>query len=103
MGGALTKFDISDNTILADGGKALAAALKNNQVMKELNLASNRLGQRDGGRRWETDLSGVVAISDAIPTMGALVSLDLSQNDIPAERVAKALKTVCKAKNTRLK
>ena len=35
--GALVKFDISNNKIRAEGGKALAEALKNNQVMTELN------------------------------------------------------------------
>ena len=65
------KFDISNSNVCAAGGKALAAALNANQVMTELNLACNSLGlvkQFSGA-----DLSGVIAISDAIPTMGALV------------------------------
>jgi hypothetical protein len=81
---ALVKFDISGNTILAAGGQALAAAIKNNQVLTELNIGSNRLGQRinDADTLYETDVSGVIAISNAIPTMGALTSLNISDNNI---------------------
>ena len=42
--------------------------------MKELNIASNRLGLNSS---FYSDISGVVAISDAISTMGALEKLDL--------------------------
>eukprot|EP00935_MAST-01C_sp_MAST-1C-sp1_P001580 g1580.t1 len=77
--GALVKFDISKNEIRAEGGKALAEALKNNQVMTELNISDNLLS-RNTGRN--ADLSGVIAIGDAIPTMGALTSLDISTNNL---------------------
>eukprot|EP00935_MAST-01C_sp_MAST-1C-sp1_P000641 g641.t1 len=69
---ALVKFDISSNTLCAEGGKAIAEALKNNQVMTELNIASNYLGEDLYDK---PDMSGVVAISNAIPTMGALAKL----------------------------
>jgi hypothetical protein len=55
--GALTKFDISDNSILAEGGKALAEALKGNQVITELSAAGNRLAQKVSGGRYFTDRS----------------------------------------------
>jgi hypothetical protein len=44
-------------------------------VITELNIAGNYLGLdgRDG-----TDLSGVIALADVIPEMGALTSLDVS-------------------------
>ena len=53
-------------------------ALNGNQVMTELNLAGNSLGLV----KWKgaADMSGVIAVSDAIPTIGALTSLDISKN-----------------------
>lgn len=41
--GALVKFAISKNWLRAQGAKALAEALKGNQVMQELDIADNRL------------------------------------------------------------
>lgn len=79
--GALVKFDISINCLKAEGGKALADALKDNTVMQELNIASTVLS--DYGR----DMSGVVAICGAIPTMGALVSANLLNNKMDVEQV----------------
>ena len=40
---AMTTFAISSNDIRAGGGKALAAGLKGNQVITELNISSNTL------------------------------------------------------------
>jgi hypothetical protein len=77
--GALTKFDISSNNIRAEGGKALAAVLKGNQVITEFNLGGNSLGYNSAGNG---DTSGVIAIADAIPDMGALTSLNLASNAI---------------------
>ena len=65
--------------------------------MKELNLASNRLGQRDGGGNWISDMSGVIALGDAIPTMGALAKLTVRDNglcnDASGQALAEMLKT----------
>ena len=69
---ALVKLDASHNEIRAEGGKALAEALKDNKIMKELNIASNNLGYDFNDN---TDMSGVIAISNAIPTMGALETI----------------------------
>ena len=80
--GALVKFTISDNDLRAEGGKALAEALKDNTIMKELNIAKNNLSYNAHAN---TDTSGVIAISDAIPTMGALTSLNLANNQISVE------------------
>ena len=68
---ALEKFDISDNALYGEGTKILAEALSGNQVMVELNLARNRMG---------TD--GAMDIAKTIPTMGALTSLNVSNNYI---------------------
>jgi hypothetical protein len=79
---AMTTFAISSNDIRAGGGKALAAGLKGNQVITELNISSNTLSYDPGGNR---DTSGVIAIADAIPDMGALTKLDISENVLRAE------------------
>ena len=70
------KFDISKNGLYAAGGKAIAEALSRNQVMTELNLARNDLGLAKW--RGDADMTGVSAIANAIPTMGALTSLTIS-------------------------
>ena len=70
----LVKFDISENNIRPLGAPYLAKALTNHPVMKELNIAGNNL--------YYNDMSGGIAISDAIKTMGALTSLNISKNCI---------------------
>ena len=72
---ALVKFDISNNKLFADGGKALAEALKGNNVMQELIIAENLLRYNSS---FDSDMSGVIAVSDAIPTMGALAKFTFS-------------------------
>ena len=73
----MTKFDISSNDIRAEGGKALAEGLKGNQVIKELNFSGNKLGYDPSGY---TGTSGIIAIADVIPGMGAMTSLNLASN-----------------------
>jgi hypothetical protein len=97
--GAMTKINISSNDLRAEGGKALAAGLKGNQVITELNISSNtRLGVNsdyddfDGDHGPEEDVSGVIAIADAIPDMEALSKFDISSNALRAYG-AKALAT----------
>jgi Ran GTPase-activating protein (RanGAP) involved in mRNA processing and transport len=89
--GALTKFDISKNRFYAAGAKALAEGLKCNQVMTELKLAGNSMGQRSGGWDAESDMSGVIALADAIPDMGALSILNMSKNGMKGTEAGKAL------------
>jgi Ran GTPase-activating protein (RanGAP) involved in mRNA processing and transport len=94
--GALLQFDISKNHLRAEGGGALAEALKGNQVMTELNVADNMLvWDADPHGPDDTDMSGIVAFADVIPGMGAMTSLDLSSNGIGSEgavHVAEAIK-----------
>ena len=76
-------------------------------MLASLNISDNWLDRKkpylnldfDGNG---TDMSGVVAISKAIPTMGALASLDLSQNEIPAEQMD-PIKALCESKQIALK
>jgi hypothetical protein len=78
--GAFTKFDISRNCLCVEGAKVLAAALKGNQVMTELNVAGNDMDLIPGGRRGE--MSGIVALADVISGMGALSVLNLAKNKL---------------------
>ena len=72
--GALLVLSLNSNSLGPDGGKALAEGLRGNSVIEELNIAHNDLAD------YGTDMSGVVAIADVIPGMGALSSLNLSSN-----------------------
>ena len=82
--GALVKFDIRDNDIRAEGGKALAEALKNNQVMTELNISNNMLSRNT---EYNADLSGVIAIRDAIPTMRAVATVTINMFPLPIQDI----------------
>ena len=89
----MTKFDISNCSLMAEGGKALAAGLKGNQVLTELNVAGNDLALLADHSAF--DMSGVIALADILPDMGAMTSLDLSRNRLAAEGakiVAEAIK-----------
>lgn len=79
--GSLVTFNLSKNGLCAAGAKILAKALTNNQNMTELNLSSNYLGRtHPSGIRGDADLSGIIAIGDALLTMGSLTRLDVSNN-----------------------
>ena len=77
----------------------MAEALKGNQIMTELSISGNHMTY-DGSNYG--DISGVIAISNAIPTMGALASLDLSQNGIPAEEMG-PIERLCESKQIALR
>ena len=92
--GAMVKFDISKNMLFAPGTKVLAEALNGNQVLTELNISGNYMGYGSNDIS-DVDMSGVIAIGDAIPTMGALVSANLLNNKIGVEQ-AQNLATIFK-------
>ena len=94
---ALVKFDISANTLNAEGCEAIAKALKDNDALTELNIAKNDMTWNTSKGAWG-EKSAVSAIADAIPTMGALTSLDISDNHIPNDQQAN-LKRICERKN----
>jgi hypothetical protein len=50
--------------------------------MTELNLAGNDMGIDSPGKFAKSDMSGVTALADVIPDMGALTSLDVSSNNL---------------------
>jgi Ran GTPase-activating protein (RanGAP) involved in mRNA processing and transport len=78
--GALSVLSLKSNNLRAGGGKALADGLKGNQVITELNISDNNLGNSG------YDMSGITALAGVIPDMGALIKLDISSNDIPSEQ-----------------
>jgi hypothetical protein len=86
-------LSLNSNSLGPDGGKALAEGLRGNSVIEELNIADNDLTD------YGTDVSGVAAIADVIPGMGAMTSLNLASNGLGAEGakiVAEAIKvTMC--------
>jgi hypothetical protein len=75
---ALSVLSLKSNNLQAAGGKALAEGLKGNQVITKLDISSNNLGQKG----YDADNSGIIALADAIPDMGALSSLSLANNNI---------------------
>jgi hypothetical protein len=76
--GTLLHFDISGNNIREEGTQALAAALKGNMAMTQLNMSSNYMtcnANTESG-----NMAGIIALSDVIKDMGELTSLNLSAN-----------------------
>ena len=92
----LTSLDISRNHLCAAGGKSIAIALTDNQILASLNISSNWLCRKQpypadyNGN--SADTSGIVAISDAIRTMKALTSLNISNNNLTLEDIEKIQK-----------
>jgi hypothetical protein len=82
--GALTKLDVSKNNLCADGGKALVAGIKGNQVITELNIAGNVLG-KESKYPYKSDMSCVAALADVITGMGALSVLSLETNGLAVD------------------
>jgi hypothetical protein len=76
--GTLTKLGISNNDIRAEGGKALAEAIRGNQVITELNIASNNLGINVN---FNVEMAGVASLAAVIPGMGALAKFVFSGDD----------------------
>jgi hypothetical protein len=84
MGGwqiGISLLSLESNNIWAAGGKALAGGLKGNNVITELNIEQTTI--------WVLTpavgvifMSGVIALADVIPDMGALSSLSLKPNGL---------------------
>ena len=95
---ALLVLSLKSNGLCAAGGKALAEGLKGNQVITELDISNNSLCWTNGVG---ADMSGVIALADAIPDMRALSLLNLTDDDIGEERVQK-MKEMCVSRNISL-
>ena len=88
--GALVKLDISKNNICIEGTKAVAEALKGNQTMTELNISSTS-STWSHYENYHGNMSGVIAICDSIPTMGALQKLIMANNRMATKEGGKVL------------
>ena len=75
---ALVTLDLSNNDLRAVGGEVLASAFEDNPVMQELNIAANNFGRN--ATTFHPDMTGVIAIINAIASMQALTKLDVSKN-----------------------
>jgi hypothetical protein len=60
--------------------------------MAELNLAGNEMGKDSKNWDAKSDTSGVAALADVIPGMGAIVSVNLLKNNIPVEQAQELVK-----------
>jgi hypothetical protein len=89
---AISVLSLESNSLKAAGGKALAEGLKGNRVITELNISNNGLGFNSN---YDADASGVIALADVIPGMGALSSANLLGNNIGIEQ-ASALAVILK-------
>jgi hypothetical protein len=79
-------LNLAENKLIAKG----TTLLPNGWVDKS--YAAN-WGEQD--EHWETDMAGITALADVIPSMRALTSLNLSSNNLMAEGgkiVAEAIK-----------
>jgi Ran GTPase-activating protein (RanGAP) involved in mRNA processing and transport len=81
----LSVLSLKSNSFGVAGGKALAKGLKGNSAIKELNIANNQL--TNCGR----DMSGMIALADALLDMGALSVLSLKSNGLLNKESGKAL------------
>jgi hypothetical protein len=82
--GVLSVLSLKSNNLRARGGKALVEGLKGNQVITELNIASNDLGLDYVGG---TDTCGVIALADAIPDMGAISTVIINTFPLPIQDI----------------
>ncbi len=85
---SLVKFDISSNRFGAEGAKSLASVLEHNSVLRDLNVADNRMAWNARGVR---DMSGVISFANTIKTMQELVRLVIKNNCLTNREGGEAL------------
>jgi hypothetical protein len=93
--GGLLVLSLKDNSLCAAGTKALGEGLKGNRTITELDLAVNAMGKVSGAWDAKSDMSGVIALADAVADMRAMTSLNLASNELMAQGakiVAEAIK-----------
>ena len=77
----------------------MAEVLKGNKIMTELNISDNS-ATWDGNKHGE--MSGIIALADAIPDMEALTKLDISNNNIGQGEPLQLISEVCNTKGIEL-
>jgi hypothetical protein len=97
--GALSVLSLKSNNLRADGGKALAEGLKGNTVITELDISTNALGVDSD---YKPDMSGVIALANAIKDTGALTKLDISDHNIEQGEALQRIADLCHTKGVEL-
>jgi hypothetical protein len=69
-------------------------AVREPHTITELDISSNMLGWK--APHEGPDMSGVIALGNALPDMGALITLNMSSNGIPSEQIGGAQR-ICAA------
>jgi Leucine-rich repeat (LRR) protein len=94
----ITALDMSKNVLCAEGGRRIAPALDNNDLLTSLNASSGYMGIKNTGSGG--DVSGFNALLNAIENSGALVHLDLGDNrlDMLPDEYEEIIKERCKLK-----
>ena len=81
--GAMTVLNVNKNNLWAPGLKHLAEALAHNQTLTELDISEN--SATESASVSSGDMSGIIALANAIPDMGALSVLSLKKNSLGQE------------------
>ena len=98
----MVKLNVSANKIEgSEAGKAFASALAANTVLKELDL-SGLPETRSRVARPGADAAFMKEFAVGLGTNGALASLDLSQNSIPAAEMG-PIERLCESKQIALR
>jgi Leucine-rich repeat (LRR) protein len=87
--GALLSLNLAGNRLYSEGTKLLAEVLKGNTIMTELNISDSSATTSDGKTHGET--SGIMALANVIPGMGALTSLHVGKNHIPEKEIREVM------------
>ena len=88
---SLRSLNISKNRMTAAGAQTLARALEDNRTITYLNISNIFLGI---GKARQNEDHGVDAICEAIPTMTALMSADLTNNALNERQAKKLVKVL---------
>jgi hypothetical protein len=78
--GALSSLNLAGNSLNAEGIRLLAGVLKENTIMTELNISNN---SATWDRTKHGEMSGIIALADAIPDMRALSKLTFGGDKYP--------------------
>jgi hypothetical protein len=75
---ALLVLSLKDNSLCSAGAKVLGEGLKGNQSITELDLSGNHMGKESHATWAKSDMSGVIALADAIGDMRAMLKFTCS-------------------------
>jgi Ran GTPase-activating protein (RanGAP) involved in mRNA processing and transport len=100
--GAMSSLNLAENMIRAEGAKHLSAAIKGHKSLTILDISSNEIGayssmadSGDDDGPWIASPEGPLAVADAVKDMGALKSLNISNNMLTRGALRKWVKSEC--------